>query len=447
MFIFAHLLLFSIVVLWGATAFTDNTFFCSESWDKSPLMLKDILGTGIADCSCGDNALRSISLSFAVGEWFSGDAARKASAINKHGDISEWDVSQVRSMKSLFATGQNGDYNSQPFSTQEFNSDLSKWVTSKVTNMAHMFDMSYGVTYTDEGEEVPPLTLFNSKLTNFDTSNVVDMSYMFSNAIKFNQDLLNFDTRKVTYFECMFQGAYHFNGDVSSFETAQAVDPVYPENTRVGGFLGGSSFNRTVCGGTWVDNNNQLLDVREGVAGRLGCCPAGSFMSNPFSNPFNPVDSCDVCPPGRFTSFETDDTSCRGKCPAGKSNGPNSTSISSCEDCPTAKTSSVGAGCICKCGDPKSESCSACAPLPDGMYAKGTALYSEIAEQGKWYDGSEYSDRRIGSFNGVIDDITGSDPIKKANAILKYGAISNWDVSQISDMSGAFYGKDRKSVV
>ena len=83
---------------------------------------------------------------------------------------------------------------------------------------------------------------------------------------------------------------------------------------------------------------------------------------------------CSVCPAGQFKSalinVENDETSCEF-----------------CE--------------IGKCSAPDSDSCSACAPLPNG--------------NGGW--------DRIGFFGGVIDDITGSDPTKKANAIQLYGPI------------------------
>ena len=50
------------------------------------------------------------------------------SAIRKYGDISGWDVSNVRDMKDMF---RNAEY---------FNGDLSKWNVSNVTNMKEMFE-------------------------------------------------------------------------------------------------------------------------------------------------------------------------------------------------------------------------------------------------------------------------------------------------------------------
>ena len=336
----------SILVLSGTAAYTDNTIFCSESWIASSLIFSDLEGSGITDYSCGDSILRSISIQYAVREWDSGNAERKTNIITRYGSISDWDVTNVLSMNHLFAD------------RCAFNSDLSKWESTNVQNLAYMFSM----------KNCPDNAPFNSKLTNFDTSkvttmtnmfnnaqqfnqqinnfnteNVVDLSYMFMNAKQFGGDLLNFDTSKVSNMECNFQGATNFNGDLSSYETAQV--------TQMGGMLGGSSFNRTVCGGSWVHTDmNQLLNPDNSEpfqSGRLGCCSAGLFMSNPFLDPFSLVGSCDACPSGRFASAENDDTSCQGKCPAGKSNVPSSTTIYSCEDCPSSKYSSIGGGSTC----------------------------------------------------------------------------------------------------
>ena len=72
--------------------------------------------------------------------------------------------------------------------------DLSKWNTSKVTNMAYMF---YDLKNIDDGK---------LDLTGWDTSNVTDMSYMFFNM--FLQKDLSFvndwNTGKVTDMSYMF---------------------------------------------------------------------------------------------------------------------------------------------------------------------------------------------------------------------------------------------------
>lgn len=76
-----------------------------------------------------------------------------------NGDISEWDVSNVKDMSYMFSNSQ-------------FNSDISKWNVSNVETMYFMFFNSQ----------------FNQDISKWDVSNVKDMSYMFSRT-KFNQDI------------------------------------------------------------------------------------------------------------------------------------------------------------------------------------------------------------------------------------------------------------------
>ena len=71
------------------------------------------------------------------------------------GDISQWDVSNVKNMQEMFYnstfTGENGD--------------ISNWDVSNVNNMKYMF------CYSE----------FNVDISNQDVSNVKDMSFMFNN--------------------------------------------------------------------------------------------------------------------------------------------------------------------------------------------------------------------------------------------------------------------------
>ena len=58
-------------------------------------------------------------------------------------------------------------------------------------------------------------TSFNSDISFWDTSNVTNMSYMF-NASSFNQDIGNWDTSNVTTMYYMFKSAYLFNNGGSN---------------------------------------------------------------------------------------------------------------------------------------------------------------------------------------------------------------------------------------
>ena len=72
-----------------------------------------------------------------------------------NGDISNWDVSNVKNMQEMF-------YNSK-FTGE--NGDISKWDVSNVKDMDYMF------CYSE----------FNGDISNWDVSNVKDMSFMFTN--------------------------------------------------------------------------------------------------------------------------------------------------------------------------------------------------------------------------------------------------------------------------
>ena len=97
-----------------------------------------------------------------------------------NGDISKWDVSNVKDMSYMFKesifTGENGDISNWDVSNVEtmygmfgcskFNGNISNWDVSKVENMYMMF---YNSKFTSE----------NGDISNWNVSNVKDMSYMF----------------------------------------------------------------------------------------------------------------------------------------------------------------------------------------------------------------------------------------------------------------------------
>ena len=82
----------------------------------------------------------------------------------KYIDISDWDVSNVKSMRNMFSW------------CKELKSvgDISKWNVSNVTKMNGMFSNCY---------------YFNQNISGWDVSSVTEMQYMFYNCEKFNQDL------------------------------------------------------------------------------------------------------------------------------------------------------------------------------------------------------------------------------------------------------------------
>ena len=96
----------------------------------------------------------------------------KCKELKSVGDISKWNVSKVTNMEYMF------------YDCENFNQDISKWKVSSVTDMNHMF-------YKCKS--------FNQDISKWDVSNVTDMSYMFTFCESFNKDLSNWDVSKVQY--------------------------------------------------------------------------------------------------------------------------------------------------------------------------------------------------------------------------------------------------------
>ncbi|MBC6425082.1 MAG: BspA family leucine-rich repeat surface protein, partial [Ekhidna sp.] len=86
------------------------------------------------------------------------------------------------------------------FNAAAFNGDISKWNTSKVTNMSATFWNAN----------------FNEDISEWDVSSVTVMSSMFLSS-SFNGDLSGWDVGKVTNMERMFESS-SFNGDLSGWD-------------------------------------------------------------------------------------------------------------------------------------------------------------------------------------------------------------------------------------
>ena len=106
---------------------------------------------------------------------------------NFNGDISEWNVSKVTNMRSMF-------------NESKFDGDISKWNVSNVTNMQSMFWVSS----------------FNGDISKWDVSNVTDMYAMFTNS-KFTGDISNWDVSNVNSMYAMFADSV-FNQDISNWK-------------------------------------------------------------------------------------------------------------------------------------------------------------------------------------------------------------------------------------
>ena len=99
----------------------------------------------------------------------------------KYIDISDWDVSKVTDMVSMFAGCEK----------LESVGDISNWDVSKVTNMAYMFE---------DCEKLKSV----GDISDWDVSKVTIMTFMFYGCASFNQDISGWDVSKVTDMVGMF---------------------------------------------------------------------------------------------------------------------------------------------------------------------------------------------------------------------------------------------------
>jgi surface protein len=156
--------------------------------------------------------------------------------------------SQFQNLTNLsIVTGQNpiiriGTSLDQCFSNCiNFNSDISGWNTSNVTDMSYMFMNCQN---------------FNKYIGNWNTSNVTNMANMFSQAIVFNQPIGSWNTSNVTNMSYMFVNDFAFNQPIGSWNTSKVTDMSYMFNNQTDN-SDTLIFNQNI--GNWIMNN--VVDI------------------------------------------------------------------------------------------------------------------------------------------------------------------------------------------
>ena len=125
---------------------------------------------------------------------------------------------------------------------KSFNADIGEWIVDSVKDMSFMFASA---------------TSFNQDITGWNVGNVVNMREMFSNAKSFNQNIGKWDVQNVVNMRAMFLKANLFNQDIGGWNTNNA-------NNFSEMFAFATSFNQDI-GGWDVGNVTTMEDMFEDV--------------------------------------------------------------------------------------------------------------------------------------------------------------------------------------
>ena len=261
-----------------------------------------------------------------------------------------------------------------------FNDDISNWDVSNVTNMEYMF---YG-------------TSFNQLIGGWDVSSVTNMKYLFEDNSAFNQNISGWDVSSVTDMNHMFNKATAFNRPLNSWDVSSVTDM----NNMFRGSAG--AFNQNISG--W--DVSKVTNM--------------SFMFEANSSFNQSIDNWNV------SKVETMEEMFRGTAFNQNISGWDVSSVTSIIKMFKSNTAfdqdisnwdlSIDTT-YTGYGDNSSHS--------DDLFQNSNPLYFSV-------NGYEFTDES-GLKTAVDAWISDSD-----NAYLTYGHISNWDVSQVTDMQEMF---------
>jgi surface protein len=137
-----------------------------------------------------------------------------------NGDISNWDMSNVKYMDFMF------------YGASQFNSDISNWNTSSAKTMRGMFQNAQSFNQSLDTWDVGGVqdfsgmfayTNLNEPIASWNTSSALDMSAMFKNNSSFDQAIGDWDVSNVRNFAMMFDSASVFNQDITDWDTQHMV--------------------------------------------------------------------------------------------------------------------------------------------------------------------------------------------------------------------------------
>jgi len=151
--------------------------------------------------------------------------------------------------------------------------DLSKGVTSLVTNMKELFKDN---------------SSFNSDISSWDVSNVTTMEGMFDGASTFNKDISKWDTNKVTDMGRMFKSSTNFDQDISKWCVTNITSEPVDFSTNSG---------LTKANDSTTNSAFNSGDDKKPVWGTWPSCPligSWSLYSLSFSNGESPYNDDEI---------------------------------------------------------------------------------------------------------------------------------------------------------
>ena len=138
------------------------------------------------------------------------DEATLRNMVTSNQDVTKVVTSLITNMNNMFKDQSN------------FNQEIGSWDVSNVSNMSGMFQLA---------------TSFNQDIGSWDVSNVINISTMFGGAISFNQDIGSWDTGNVRFMIATFSNAYSFNQDINSWDVSNV-------ESTIAMFQAATSFNQ-----------------------------------------------------------------------------------------------------------------------------------------------------------------------------------------------------------
>ena len=123
-----------------------------------------------------------------------------------YGTIEQWATSSVKNMSGLFSALGNPNF-------ATFNTDITKWDTTNVTDMSDMFNgastfnQNIGLRPTIPIYPTPLTTPSPGPYTAWNTSKVTNMNNMFFNSTAFTQDISGWDISSLKTISKMFSGS------------------------------------------------------------------------------------------------------------------------------------------------------------------------------------------------------------------------------------------------